>query len=78
MVALCAGGATVDPGARQAQVPGALAADVVIAEMEIEELGVGGDEGTVSPSTSGRIVHDKVGEVVGGRRRAGLKLVGIV
>lgn len=49
MVALGAGRAAVFPLARQAEVIRALAADMVVAEMEVKALGVGGHERAVGP-----------------------------
>lgn len=51
MVPLSAAGATVLPFACETQVVGALAADMVVAEMVVEDLWVGEREGAVLPET---------------------------
>jgi hypothetical protein len=66
MVALCACGSAVLPLAGQAQVVGALAADVVVAQVGVEHLGVGEDPVAVLPEAT------VAGRVGGGSTDGGL------
>lgn len=72
MVPLCAGGTAVLPLAGQAEIIGALAADMVITQMEVEEFGISRDNSAIRPlaSLSGVEVVSHVGvERVGESRR---------
>lgn len=51
VVTLCAGGTTVLPLAGETEIVGALATDVVVAEMVVESLGVGKGLTAVDPET---------------------------